>query len=525
MFCLNHLFRNYLMVLVFSLFLTGCGGASINNQGNSSFDPVITAAFSAYPLHGAPSLAVAFTSITTGDVSSVEWDFGDGSSSTVQSPTHTYTQAGTYSVVLTISNPKGTATKTQTDYITVAATISANTFYVDQNHASANDSNDGTEAAPWLTIQHAANTVQAGDTVIVKTGTYDERITFASGITGAPGNRITFRAEPRRTVDIWGFYTANTDYLRIEGFNITTSPTLTGWTDTQGIFIRSDYVEIVDNYFYEVKAAAVQAYWGTPWPKAAYVADNRIYQSQKGVVAAGADWLIENNEVERLFDWGNGDADYSRFFGENIIFRNNYFHSTLESEIGAAHVDGFQTFDNNNEYARNILIEGNVVRTFHQGFMGEARVYGNSADIIFRNNIFTDSWSWGLDIVAIKNVIVVHNIFANMTYHGVGFKSGGSGVVKNNIFYNAGSNYWADDQSTVEGGYNLLNIERYPNYIEATDIVADPLFVNPASYDFSLQASSPAMDAGVDVGVSQDISGTSRPQGSGVDIGAYEYVP
>lgn len=500
-----------------------CGSSSSSNQEDPQSDPVITASFSAYPLHGAPTLAVSFTGISTGDISNYDWDFGDGSSSSMQNPIHTYIQAGTYTVVLTVSGPEGTATKTQTDYITVAVAISANTFYVDQNHISANDSNSGTETEPWLTIQHAAATVQAGDTVIVKTGTYDERITFSPGTTGSPGNMITFKAEPRRTINMWGFYTLNADYLRIEGFNITTS--LTGWTETQGIFIRSDYVEIVDNYFYEIKAAAVQAYWGTPWPKASYVADNRIYYSQMGIVAAGEDWLVENNEVERLYKWGGGDCDYTRFFGENIIFRNNHFHSTNIAEIGTAHVDGFQTFDNNGEYARNILIEGNVVRDFHQGFMGEAGFYGNSSDIIFRNNIFSDSWSWGLAIQEIRNVVVIHNVFANMTYHGVGFNNGASGIVKNNIFYNAGSNYWADAQSTVEGGYNILNREGYPNHIEATDLVVDPLFVNvnPLSYDFSLQVTSPAMDAGVDVGVTVDIDGISRPQGSGVDIGAYEY--
>jgi hypothetical protein len=73
------------------------------------------------------------------------------------------------------------------------------TYYVDQSHPQASDANPGTESLPWLTIQHAADTVWAGDTVIVKPGAYNERITFESGTRGAPGQLISFKAQPRRS--------------------------------------------------------------------------------------------------------------------------------------------------------------------------------------------------------------------------------------------------------------------------------------------------------------------------------------
>lgn len=50
-----------------------------------------------------------FTSTTTG-ASSYDWDFGDGNSSTAQSPRHTYAKAGTYTVKLTANSAYGCST-------------------------------------------------------------------------------------------------------------------------------------------------------------------------------------------------------------------------------------------------------------------------------------------------------------------------------------------------------------------------------------------------------------------------------
>jgi PKD repeat protein len=50
---------------------------------------------------------VSFTDLTTGPVTSWNWDFGDGEVSTRASPTKLYTVPGTYTVFLRVSGPGG----------------------------------------------------------------------------------------------------------------------------------------------------------------------------------------------------------------------------------------------------------------------------------------------------------------------------------------------------------------------------------------------------------------------------------
>ncbi|MGZ4889615.1 MAG: DUF1565 domain-containing protein, partial [Candidatus Angelobacter sp.] len=68
-------------------------------------------------------------------------------------------------------------------------------FYVS---TTGDDSNPGTQTAPWRTVQHAADTVRAGSTVNVRGGVYEELVSIkASG--NATDGYITFRSYPGET--------------------------------------------------------------------------------------------------------------------------------------------------------------------------------------------------------------------------------------------------------------------------------------------------------------------------------------
>src|SRR6476619_4878241 len=66
-----------------------------------------------------------------------------------------------------------------------------------------NDTNVGTLAAPWRTVQKAANTVAAGDTVLVRGGVYNERVTVNVSGTAAAGY-VSFRSYPGETAVLDG---------------------------------------------------------------------------------------------------------------------------------------------------------------------------------------------------------------------------------------------------------------------------------------------------------------------------------
>ena len=85
-------------------------------MGTISFLPV--ASFTASPTTGNHPLNVKFNDKST-DVYYWSWDFGDKTTSTLQSPTHKYPKAGKYTVSLTVKNAAGKNTMKKTNYITV----------------------------------------------------------------------------------------------------------------------------------------------------------------------------------------------------------------------------------------------------------------------------------------------------------------------------------------------------------------------------------------------------------------------
>jgi PKD repeat protein len=87
-------------------------------SGNQIFK-VPVAAFSVTPTSGYVPLKVKFTDKSTGTPASWKWSFGDGTYSTQQSPSHTYSKAGKYTISLTVRNAAGSNSLTKSNFIAV----------------------------------------------------------------------------------------------------------------------------------------------------------------------------------------------------------------------------------------------------------------------------------------------------------------------------------------------------------------------------------------------------------------------
>jgi PKD repeat protein len=99
------------------------GYGRINVYGSLSLvgggTPPPVADFSGSPTSGGRPLTVQFTDLSSGSITSWAWDFGDNGTSSLQNPSHTYTESGRFTVSLTVSNPYGADTRVRNDYITV----------------------------------------------------------------------------------------------------------------------------------------------------------------------------------------------------------------------------------------------------------------------------------------------------------------------------------------------------------------------------------------------------------------------
>jgi hypothetical protein len=144
-----------------------------------------------------------------------------------------------------------------------AAFGQTNAFYYVST--TGNDSNPGTQAAPWRTIQHAADTARAGGTVNVRAGIYEELVSInASG--NATDGFITFKSHPGEAavLDAAHFTPSgrqgvlsihNQDYVRIEGFEIRNFRTAEHRLAPLGISVMGSgsHIELLKNNVHHIE--------------------------------------------------------------------------------------------------------------------------------------------------------------------------------------------------------------------------------------------------------------------------------
>ena len=454
-----------------------------------------------------------------------------------------------------------------------------NVFFV---ATTGRDSNPGTQTEPWLTIQKAANTMVAGDTVFVTAGDYStQRVKITkSGVSGSP---ITYQVQGQvvmkgfiilaNYITINGFEIANTNYRR---WDLQTSA---------GIYIKGAHNVVENNYIHDASLEGIYLF-GTTEEGATITQDNivknnRLYHNEMvGIEVNGRNNLIEGNEVWRTIQClpsltavediardnkgtkcpyylavSGLDGDGMRFFGQGHIFRGNNIHGLiLDDTINGInvnptpHIDCFQTWSSGNiEKAENITFEQNYCENLNLG-MYAFMIDGGADHIYIRNNIINAYGGINANGVGRADYLYVYNNtwIDNLAYGPLGHPgaiviAGIHAFIENNIFYDQ-AEYTVivlGDTTNTLVDYNLAynsdgtkpNCVKWGNFDTCQSNSyhelwnTNPQFVNLTSGDYHLKSTSPAIDAGYNLGtlVINDMDGISRPQGPGYDIGAYEY--
>ena len=420
----------------------------------------------------------------------------------------------------------------------------SNIYYVAKNGS---DSNPGTQAQPWLTIEKAATTAVAGDTVYIRGGTYNEYIQISSKL-GSASSWLRFVNYPGETViiDGTGLTTPivrlfNDTYLELNGLQIQNS------ANSCAIFAsgETDHLNFINLVIHDTYANAFEIAnygYGFAGNIANILIDGcNVYNVctggvQEGIslstvngfeirncivhdcLQAGIDTKVgcSNGSIHNNKVYNVGQGLYIDEFGyatSNIDVYDNVFHNNGAGiSLGCENGGGADM--------RNINIYNNILYGNTRGFNvwpGDPAPYDKTFSFV--NNTLYHNADTGLTEIAFfdaagyyQNCVVANNIIVLMAPYAQAISdphlavASGAITVDHNLVYDA--------TGTYQGVSSIFGTNA---------IKANPLLVNPPT-DCGLQAGSPAIDAGSStLAPAFDFAGTPRPQGAGYDIGAYEY--
>jgi MYXO-CTERM domain-containing protein len=430
-------------------------------------------------------------------------------------------------------------------------------FYVDPKSGSM--SNDGSSAKPWKTLEEvvAANLIQtqnweslpyaegkqlvaknatapvkAGDTIWLRSG-YHGRVEITGFYNQSP---ITIAAQAGHTPELASLLIRASKNWKVSGLRL--SPTFAPSFEKRTMIDLDSHgwsgpvSEIVVENCELFSATDVSAWTDADWNARAVngiqadgaeitIRNNQLKNVNFGISVGAKSSLVEHNIVDSFA------GDGLRGLGDHTTFQYNVVKNCYD--VNDNHDDGFQSWTTGpggvgTGEVTGIVLRGNLIINYedeNQKYRGTLQGIGcfdgMFVDWVVENNVIvTDHWH-GITLLGAKNARIVNNTvldpndikpgppWIRIANHKNGTPSSGS-VVRNNLTtaLNLGDGVIED--------HNLL--------------IDDPakFFVDAAGLDLRLRPDAPAIDVGSsELAPSTDIDGIARPQGAGIDVGAYEW--
>lgn len=186
----------------------GCVSTAIVNVATMDTPPVAD-----FLVNNAENVAiclgaeVAFTDLSTNTPTQWAWNFGDGQTSNVQNPTHTYASAGNYTVSLTVTNQDGSDTKQITNCVVVNAVptaIATNSgAYCAGETIELSVESDIAGEYQWTGPMGYNSTLQnptRANATANYAGTYSVTVTTANGCLAVASTDVVVNANPVATI-------------------------------------------------------------------------------------------------------------------------------------------------------------------------------------------------------------------------------------------------------------------------------------------------------------------------------------
>jgi hypothetical protein len=423
----------------------------------------------------------------------------------------------------------------------VSPASAASNYYV---APTGDDSNPGTEAQPFRTINKGISVLTPGDTLYLRKGIYHERVAiYGSGREGQP---ITILAYPNENVVIDGQFSLPTswnylltlrgNYIVVRGLEVKNSAYC-------GVGVIGDHNEVYDLNVHHSKEQGIlvtgdynlvegcEIWWNA--------CDNEYGNRTLPYWATGLSaarhpnyTILRNNVVYN--NWGEGLSTFEAnhtLMEDNIVY-DNWLNVYISD---AAHVF----------FRRNVVYStpGNPCeRSAQIGIaLGDEKYNPPSSDITIVNNLAFGNarnfyWWPGARGGGAKTILVAHNTFVNsMQETNFKFLDGDheNTRIENNIILQEDSLPIAlvVSHPGLHFSHNLWSRIPPSSASSPDDVIGNPRLAKTGSIGpglltpewFKLLASSPARDrARVIAKVTEDFFRNAR--GDSPDIGAHEYV-